>query len=701
MPSSFFTTVQPCLTVEDFSFFTEELKQFLVDKLGGFGAIWCVDSLEKVTDSHLDDQILRNKLSSFFSNDSEPAQPMVLTDYLLLPFILSPVGRLVLIVSGLDPFFLKSVAVDWLRQVGEELMAYLLLEKKGCWDELTGCYTSSAYFHHLPHTSASTVCLLVEVAPLSRAPFEARRYALRAVKSLRAFLGGLSQLFAFGFHLYGIHFSSGTIEPSLIARRIIAWMRKDGFKQVHIGFCEYDSLKGANEVPAAFEHALARAREMGPYAYCDYAQLMHPETHPFVAPNEAVVQLLKKRWRDCSAFSVLLISFPDGDTAFDESNEEYVLADGDSFYLLRTEESPDESLAWLTGILSASKTSNYYAGLSYYPCGKLSRTAVLKRSSKALQHARLLGMGSIAVFDNVSCNVAGDLYYQQGDLRAAIREYREGLLYEPDDTNLLNSLGVAYADIGRSNDSQRCFEQVLALEPDNFMALYNLAQKYDLVSDIEKAILYYKRAEQTITTEFPEAVRDVQFQLGRLFSLNDQYDAALEYLRPWYENEEQERGRCRALPYLGRAFFYTGNYNEAVLFLQRALQLDGYDSVSMGLLGYAYYCSGQGEEVACSLCRKSLELDPKNKEIRLYLARILLEIAQPQAARETVRPCLSVAGFSCSAQVVVCKSYLAEGNLRRARFWFQKLHGKKENDPQLTEEIRKIATIISEKRKTK
>ena len=45
----------------------------------------------------------------------------------------------------------------------------------------------------------------------------------------------------------------------------------------------------------------------------------------------------------------------------------------------------------------------------------------------------------------------------------------------------------------------------------------------------------------------------------------------------------------------------------------------------MNLLGRVYLEEGEGNEIALSLCRKSVELEPTNLRYMLYLAEVLLQ----------------------------------------------------------------------------
>jgi len=63
-------------------------------------------------------------------------------------------------------------------------------------------------------------------------------------------------------------------------------------------------------------------------------------------------------------------------------------------------------------------------------------------------------------------------------LVSAIKEYKRGLQIDPDNINLLNSLGVIYAQINRYHQAIPLFEKVLGIDSEDFMALFNLGFAY-------------------------------------------------------------------------------------------------------------------------------------------------------------------------------------------------------------------------------
>ncbi len=93
----------------------------------------------------------------------------------------------------------------------------------------------------------------------------------------------------------------------------------------------------------------------------------------------------------------------------------------------------------------------------------------------AFLHARLLGKGTCVLFDDITANVLGDEYFSWGDVVRARRVYAVGARMNPENQKLLNSLGVACADLGRKKEALDAFSRASLLAPEAYMAFYNAA----------------------------------------------------------------------------------------------------------------------------------------------------------------------------------------------------------------------------------
>jgi tetratricopeptide (TPR) repeat protein len=214
----------------------------------------------------------------------------------------------------------------------------------------------------------------------------------------------------------------------------------------------------------------------------------------------------------------------------------------------------------------------------------------------------------------------------------------------------------------------------LAIDTENFMALYNLGlgeqtrnRKSEALQYFEKALQYYNHEEGA------EFVNDLKLQLGILSCELGKHEAALAYLVPWQLENNTAQNAGRVHYYLGKAHYGLKNNQKAMEALQRALRFNELDDRAMNLLGRVYLEEGEGNEIALSLCRKSVELEPSNLRYVLYLGEVLLHCGQYREARKNLYRCLKSRDCKMEAQQLLGESYAQEGQQRRAGSWFEKV----------------------------
>ena len=67
----------------------------------------------------------------------------------------------------------------------------------------------------------------------------------------------------------------------------------------------------------------------------------------------------------------------------------------------------------------------------------------------------------------MSLNVSGDRFYSRGDLGSAVEEYRQALLVDPENINIINSLGACYGQMERLDEAAGLFEKAVKLAPED------------------------------------------------------------------------------------------------------------------------------------------------------------------------------------------------------------------------------------------
>jgi tetratricopeptide (TPR) repeat protein len=279
-------------------------------------------------------------------------------------------------------------------------------------------------------------------------------------------------------------------------------------------------------------------------------------------------------------------------------------------------------------------------GVASWPCLDFAKSEITGNCLKALLHSSYLGPGTTVVFDHLSLNVSGDFFFEEGDYRTAIREYRRGLRLQPGDLNLINSLGVTLVECGQERQAAACFQEVLAKEPANYMALVNLGHVQHTLGRKQKALECFERAYQVLDPT-NVAPQELLLPLGKLYAEFGEHAKALavfEHLKACPGSEKE----FLLYRLFGQSFLETGQPEEAIKACQRALQLFPQDSISLSTLGLLYVEQGEGDDVGLTLCRKALALDNFNPDHWCRLSRALLHIGDHAGALAAVRKCLQL-----------------------------------------------------------
>lgn len=93
----------------------------------------------------------------------------------------------------------------------------------------------------------------------------------------------------------------------------------------------------------------------------------------------------------------------------------------------------------------------------------------------AFLHSIMLGKGETVVHDHVTWQLRGDEFSAWNDYKNACVSYRRGLALDPDNPEILNSLGAALATLGRYAEAVTCFKKAIKISKADYMLFYNLS----------------------------------------------------------------------------------------------------------------------------------------------------------------------------------------------------------------------------------
>ena len=590
-------------------------------------------------------------------------------------------------VEGIDAQFAHVLSEEWLSDRSRVISREFFLQKQLSFEPVTGMFNGRHLFNTLggllsdvqtvhlesnkkdtkESVSRNVTLFLIEIHPRVNNAEKALNYIVRAGYYLESFVGQ-DVLHHMGNGVFGlIGHDLDEEQAKKLGKNILSWFRREGFSRIHIGV---NTIEGGGETPAIESKgepdchtvleqtwiALRKASRRGPYALCTYNSISNPEVHPLKKTKPAVMARLRKLWVDNDKFAILLISqdrelsektFSKRLLALIEAKAKAVSINESETFVFLAGADAKKAKSWthyLKKKLIIDLGTTYSVGIAYFPCVDFKKSDIPQNSRKALIHAGFFGPDTVTVFDGVSQNVSGDIYYGEGDLVRAAKEYRKGLEIEPTNTNLLNSIGEAYARMNKPQKARPFFEKILRSDPKHYMGLFNLGITCLAAGEEEQAIQYFektlsisKRKREINQTD------DLLLQLSKLYCRTGRYNKAvvlLEKEKIMEEEGSRAPGRNALLRYLGEAYFGKGKNDEAIMVLQRAVSYNPHDAYSLSMLGELYAIQEQGDDIALLLCEQAVNIDDRQWKHWYRLARVKYKMEQYESALEDLKECL-------------------------------------------------------------
>ena len=623
-------------------------------------------------------------------------------------------------VEGIDAQFAHVLSEEWLSDRSRILSRELFLQKQLAFEPVTGMFNglhlydtlesilSDEHSFYLKRNKKDSngaafknvSLFLIEIHPQANNAEKALNYIVRAGYCLESFLGQ-DVLHHMGNGVFGlIGHDLDEEQAKILGMNILSWLKREGFSRIHIGI---NTIEGVGETRSnessgmpdsltVLEQtwlALRKASRRGPYALCTFNSISNPETHPLKKAKPAVMARLRKLWVDNDRFAILLISqdrelhekvFSKRLLALIEASAEAIPINESETFVFLADADAKIAQSWIHDLkkkLTDDLGTTYSVGIACFPCVDFKKSDILQNGRKALLHAGFFGPDTVTLFDGVSQNVCGDIYYGEGDLVRAVKEYSKGLEIDPTNTNLLNSLGEAYARMNKPRIARPFFEKILHSDPKHYMGLFNLGITYLTTGEDEQAIRYF---EKTLSVSRRKRVtsqpNDLLLQLSKLYCRTGRYNKAIALLdKEKIIDEESSKapGRDALLRYLGEAYLGKGKNNEAIMVLQRAVRHNPHDAYSLSMLGELYALQKQGDEIALSLCEQAVNIDDSHWKHWYRLAWVRYNMGQYESALEPLKECLRRERKSVEAMHLFAQIYDKLGMKSMATGMFQKI----------------------------
>lgn len=228
---------------------------------------------------------------------------------------------------------------------------------------------------------------------------------------------------------------------------------------------------------------------------------------------------------------------------------------------------------------------------------------------------------------------AGMANERTGDYAGAVRSYQRGLAVQPENAELLNSLGFALFQQGKSQEAIAALEKAVAVDPKHMKAHNNLALAAIDLDELELAEAHYR--ESLAIEPQPAIYNDLGFVLERQ-GLTE--DAVLQYRKAL----ELDATSASAHHNLAASLLQTGDLAEAEDHFRAALAQQPSAKSYTGL-GVVLAKQGRVDEAIARL-NDAIEADPKSPIAHEKLAEILLGLGRTEDARKEMETAKALAG---------------------------------------------------------
>ena len=163
----------------------------------------------------------------------------------------------------------------------------------------------------------------------------------------------------------------------------------------------------------------------------------------------------------------------------------------------------------------------------------------------------------------------GMAYLKEEKAQQAFVEFQQAYKLNPDDKEVLNSIGIIYLlyfdDTAKAVDF---FEKAVRVDPNYSDAYNNLGVAYEKLGRFDAAIPFYKKSVSNMTYSTPEKA---YIGMGNAYYRLGKYDDALTSFK-----EATKRAPNIGLPYMRMALCYNamGRYGDASSAMTYAITLD-------------------------------------------------------------------------------------------------------------------------------
>lgn len=235
------------------------------------------------------------------------------------------------------------------------------------------------------------------------------------------------------------------------------------------------------------------------------------------------------------------------------------------------------------------------------------------------------GMRRIGVAIILMLFIFGSLTYaRNGVWASALTLWSDAAEKSPKKARPLNNLGLAWEEKGRMEDAEKVYRQALVYNSDNVEVLVNLGALLGKTNRTGEALVILKRA-----VEIKPELTSGYVNLGNVYLMRKDFKAAEEEYRQVLARQANQAGTWASL---GDALLGQGRNDDAIEAFEKAVQLDQTQASWFNRLGALQAMEGRYDEAGAAF-NQALKIDPK-----LTVARNnLVKIQRDKAAKDKQR----------------------------------------------------------------
>lgn len=290
---------------------------------------------------------------------------------------------------------------------------------------------------------------------------------------------------------------------------------------------------------------------------------------------------------------------------------------------------------------------------------------------------------STMVFDKSLIMKNAQKWASQGNIKAALEEYKKILEKDPKDSSTLNLMGELYLKLpdiekavesflnaaeiyekqGFNRKAISIYLKALRNKPDQVEISLKLAQLYEKEKLLGDARLYYSNAAEAYRKT---GQKDKALEVWKKVAEIDPNSAEV-YLRiaETCLQENQKEEALKAFLEAGNRFWARERFEKALLAYRKAYEIYPDDTVAITGLVRTQSKLGYADEAALIL-ESYLQKQPYNKQFLMLLLDCYLEIENPSQAEQTAIKIMELEPSSYLKLIDIVKLYLKKSDLAGA-----------------------------------